>query len=138
MKKDLDRLRVFLELVPPEKRVALEFRNASWFEDDVFDLLRTHDAALCVAETGSEDDDEDGDSEPVPLVATASWGYLRLRRDDYTDADLSAWAERIAAQPWSEAYVFFKHDEAGMGAKLALRFIELNGRTTGRTPQGGG
>ena len=91
LKKDLDRLRAFLDLVPADRQVALEFRNASWFEDDVFEALRAHDAALCVAET--EPDDKEGASEPVPLVATASWGYLRLRRDDYTDADLAAWAD---------------------------------------------
>jgi len=124
MKKDSDRLRAFLELVPKERRVALEFRNASWFEDDVFDVLRAHDAALCVAETGSDDDDESA-SEVVPLVATASWGYLRLRRDDYTDADLHAWAERIAAQPWSDAYVFFKHEDEGAAPRLAQRLLEL-------------
>ena len=128
MKKDLDRLRVFLELVPKDRRVALEFRNASWFEDDVYELLRAHDAALCVAETGKEDDDEDGDGQPVPLIATASWGYLRLRRDDYTDADLAAWAERIAAQPWSDAYVFFKHEDEGAAPRLALRLMDLAAR----------
>jgi uncharacterized protein YecE (DUF72 family) len=122
MKKDLDRLRVFLELVPQQRRVALEFRNASWFEDDVLELLHAHDAALCVAETGN---DEDDGSEPVPLIATASWGYLRLRRDDYTDADLCSWAGRIAAQPWSDAYVFFKHEDEGAAPKLALRLMEL-------------
>jgi uncharacterized protein YecE (DUF72 family) len=125
MKKDLDRLRAFLELVPKARRVALEFRNASWFEDDVFDLLRAHDAALCVAETGSDDDDDESASEPVPLVATASWGYLRLRRNDYADADLRAWAERIGAEPWSEAYVFFKHEDEGAAPRLALRLMEL-------------
>jgi uncharacterized protein YecE (DUF72 family) len=124
-KKDLDRLRVFLELVPKDRRVALEFRNASWFEDDVYELLRAHDTALCIAETGSEDDDEEGASEPVPLVATASWGYLRLRRDDYTDADLNAWAARIATQPWSDAYVFFKHEDEGAAPRLALRLMAL-------------
>jgi uncharacterized protein YecE (DUF72 family) len=128
MKKDLDRLRVFLELVPKERRVALEFRHASWFEDDVFELLRAHDAALCVAETGSEDDEDEG-SEPVPLVATASWGYLRLRRDDYTDANLRSWAERIAGQSWSDAYVFFKHEDEGAAPKLALRLMELGSQT---------
>ncbi len=127
MKKDLDRLRIFLDQVPPERRVALEFRNASWFEDDVFDLLRAHDAALCVAETGGGDDDEDEASEPVPLVATASWGYLRLRREDYTDADLEAWAARIAAQTWSDAYVFFKHEDTGAAPRTALRLMELVG-----------
>ena len=124
MKKDLDRLRVFLERVPKGRRVALEFRNASWFEDDVFELLRAHDAALCVAETGGEDDADEG-SEPVPLIATASWGYLRLRRDDYADADLRAWAERIAAQPWSDAYVFFKHEDEGAAPRLARRLLDL-------------
>ena len=128
MKKDLERLRIFLELVPQARRVALEFRNASWFEDDVYDLLRAHDTALCIAETGSEDgkdDDEDGGSEPAPLTATASWGYLRLRRDDYTDADLRSWAARIAAQPWSDAYVFFKHEDEGAAPKLAKRLMDL-------------
>ncbi len=126
MKKDLDRLRAFLDLVPRDRRVALEFRNASWFEDDVFELLRAHDVALCVAETGKQDGDEqDGDSEPVPLIATASWGYLRLRRDDYADADLEAWAGRIAREPWSDAYVFFKHEDEGAAPRLALRLMAL-------------
>jgi uncharacterized protein YecE (DUF72 family) len=123
MKKDLDRLRIFLELVPQDRRVALEFRHASWFEDDVFDLLRAHDAALCFAETGSED--EEGESLSVPLVATTGWGYLRLRREDYTDADLQSWAKRINAQPWSEAYVFFKHEDEGAAPRLAQRLLEL-------------
>jgi uncharacterized protein YecE (DUF72 family) len=125
MKKDLTRLVDFLALVPKDRRVALEFRNASWFEDDVFEALRAHDAALCVAETGSEDK-EDG-NQTVPLVATAGWGYLRLRRDDYTDADLAAWAQRIGAQPWSEVYVFFKHEDEGAAPKFALRLMEVMG-----------
>ena len=60
LKKDLDRLRTFLDLVPAERRVALEFRNASWFEDDVFEALRAHDAALCVAETEPKDKEGGG------------------------------------------------------------------------------
>jgi uncharacterized protein YecE (DUF72 family) len=125
LKKDLDRLRAFLDLVPADRKVALEFRNASWFEDDVFEALRAHDAALCVAET--EPDDKEGGKEP-PLVATASFGYLRLRRDDYTDVDLAAWAARIASQGWSEAYVFFKHEDEGAAPKLALRLMEASER----------
>jgi uncharacterized protein YecE (DUF72 family) len=124
MKKDLDRLRVFLELVPRERRVALEFRHASWFEDDVFELLRAHDAALCYAETDSGDDE--GASLSVPLVATASWGYLRLRRENYTDADLESWAARIDAQPWSEAYVFFKHEDTAAAPLTARRLMQLS------------
>jgi uncharacterized protein YecE (DUF72 family) len=127
MKKDLDRLRTFLDLVPENRRVALEFRNASWFEDDVLEALRERDAALCVAET--EKDYAEGDSGAVPLVATASWGYLRLRRDDYADADLEAWAARIRGQGWSEAYVFFKHEDEGAAPKLALRLMELSARS---------
>ena len=61
----------------------------------------------------------------MPLIATASWGYLRLRRDDYADADLRAWAERIAAQPWSDAYVFFKHEDEGAAPRLARRLLDL-------------
>jgi uncharacterized protein YecE (DUF72 family) len=136
LKKDLDRLRTFLDLVPPDRRIALEFRNASWFEDDVFEALRAHDTALCVAET--EPDDKEGGNETAPLIATASWGYLRLRRDDYADADLASWAERIRGQGWSEAYVFFKHEDQGAAPRLALRLIELNGRITGQTIQAAG
>ena len=131
LKKDLDRLRSFLDLVPADRRVALEFRNASWFADDVFEALRGHDAALCVAET--DPDDKEAGSEPVPLVKTASWGYLRLRRASYTDADLQAWAARIGGQGWSEAYVFFKHEDEGAAPKLALRLMELGGRSAGQS-----
>jgi uncharacterized protein YecE (DUF72 family) len=125
LKKDLDRLRTFLDLVPADRRVALEFRNASWFEEDVFEALRARDAALCVAET--EPDDKEGSNETVPLVATASWGYLRLRRENYADADLAAWAGRIRGQDWSEAYVFFKHEDDGTAPKFALRLMEVVG-----------
>jgi uncharacterized protein YecE (DUF72 family) len=123
MKKDLDRLRVFLELVPKDRRVTLEFRHTSWFEDDVFELLRAHDAALCHAETDA--DDKEGESLSVPLVATASWGYLRLRHENYTDADLERWAARIRAQSWSEAYVFFKHEDTAAAPLTARRLMDL-------------
>jgi uncharacterized protein YecE (DUF72 family) len=125
MKKDLDRLRAFLDLVPEDRRVALEFRNVTWFEDDVLEALRANDAALCYAETDSGDDD--GSNEPAPLVATASFGYLRLRRADYGDRDLEAWAERIRGHGWSEAYVFFKHEDAGTAPQFARRLMEIVG-----------
>jgi uncharacterized protein YecE (DUF72 family) len=125
LKKDLDRLRTFLDLVPADRRVALEFRNASWFDDEVFEALRARDAALCVAET--EPDDKEAGSERAPLVATASWGYLRLRRENYGDADLAAWAGRIRSQGWSEAYVFFKHEDDGTAPKFALRLMQVMG-----------
>jgi uncharacterized protein YecE (DUF72 family) len=123
LKKDVDRLRTFLALVPPDRRVALEFRHASWFEDDVFEALRAHDAALCMTET--DPDEKEGGEERAPLVATASWGYLRLRRENYGDADLAAWTERIRGQGWSEAYVFFKHEDDGTAPTFALRLLRV-------------
>ena len=116
-RKNLEVLGDFLGRLGPV-RAAFEFRHETWFEDPVYELLRAHGAALCLADT------EEG--EP-PQVATAPWGYLRLRRPDYDDARLSAWAERVRAQPWEEAYVFFKHEDEGKGPELAGRFRELAG-----------
>ena len=117
LKKDATRLREFLSLVPAGRRVAVEFRNATWFDDEVYETLRSHGAALCVA-----DSEEHGAD---PLVATAPWGYLRLRRQDYTEEGLARWAGRIREQAWQEVCVFFKHEDAGRGPELAARFLEL-------------
>jgi uncharacterized protein YecE (DUF72 family) len=114
LKKDLPRLQAFLGTIPADRRAAFEFRHASWFEDDVFDALREARAALCVAE-----DEELA----TPLVPTAGWGYLRLRRQDYDDAAVGAWAEKVRGQAWSDAYVFFKHEDAGSGPRLAGEFL---------------
>jgi uncharacterized protein YecE (DUF72 family) len=102
LKKDLARLTDFLGRVPRTWRAALEFRHESWFDEEVYDELRAHDAALVTV-------DEDEGS--TPLVPTASWGYLRLRRAEYEDSGLAEWAQRIKAQPWTEAFAFLKHDE---------------------------
>jgi uncharacterized protein YecE (DUF72 family) len=115
-KKDVPRLRDFLALMPP-RRAAFEFRHPSWFEDEVYAVLKERGAAWCVADTGEEGD--------PPFVSTADWGYLRLRRVEYGEGDLAAWAERVGSQSWGEAFVFFKHEEAGTGPKLAARFLEL-------------
>ena len=119
MKKDVERLRGFLEVRPRRPAAAFEFRHPSWYDDEVLDSLRARDAALCLADT---DDGED-----APPVATARWGYLRLRRAAYGEAELETWGERIRGLGWDEAFVFFKHEEAGTGPKLAARFIELAG-----------
>lgn len=105
LRKDMDRLRAFLASVPRTWRAAMEFRHASWFTDEVYDALREHDIAL----VGVEEHESEGPG--APLVPTATWGYLRLRRTDYTDDMLKGWVERIRGQPWQEAYVFLKHDE---------------------------
>jgi uncharacterized protein YecE (DUF72 family) len=116
-KKDVPRLRAFLALLKPGCRAALEFRHPSWFDDEVFGLLREHRAALCVADAG--------DDLEVPFVATADWGYLRLRRPDYDGKALKVWAARMQAQGWRDCFVFFKHEDAGKGPQLASRLLEL-------------
>jgi uncharacterized protein YecE (DUF72 family) len=116
MKKDVERLRSFLALLPPDERVAFEFRHETWNDEEVRDVLRARDAALCQADT---------DEEPVTnLTPTASWGYLRLRRAEYPGAQLDAWAERIRTQPWSSAWVFFKHEDEGRGPAFAAELKE--------------
>ena len=125
-RKDVARLRELLSVIPRERRVALEFRHDSWLDDEVFAALRDHDAALCAADT-----DETVDPDLV-LVPTASWGYLRLRRTEYSDEQLAAWVERVAAQAWSDGYVFFKHEDEGKGPAFAKRFMQAM-QTAGST-----
>jgi uncharacterized protein YecE (DUF72 family) len=115
--KDVPRLRAFLALLPPECRVAFEFRHPSWFDDEVYEALRHCGVALCLA-------DEDGRLQ-VPTVATTTWGCLRLRRLDYDDAALKAWLGCVQAQDWRDAFVFFKHDDEAKGLHLAQRFLAL-------------
>jgi uncharacterized protein YecE (DUF72 family) len=105
LKKDLTRLQNFLGRLPRHWSAAMEFRHPTWFDDEVYALLRARDVALVAVD---EDESEGGGS---PLEATASWGYLRLRRSSYHRISLEEWAERIRTQPWSEAYVFLKHEE---------------------------
>jgi uncharacterized protein YecE (DUF72 family) len=116
-KKDLGRLRDFLALLPADPPAAFEFRHESWFDPEVYDALREKAAVLCAADT-----DESGD-EGAPVVPTADWGYLRLRRADYDDAALRAWVQRVRTQPWTRCFVFFKHEDAGKGPALAARFL---------------
>jgi len=116
LKKDLALLDDVLGALPPDRRIVLEFRHASWQDDEVYELLRTHSAIICVA---------DFDEGETPLVSTAKCGYLRLRRQNYDERELRAWAERIAAQPWALAYVYFKHEDEGLGPKFAQQFIDL-------------
>src|SRR4029079_14757684 len=89
MKKDLPRLEAFLALLPADHRAAFEFRNETWFADDVYAALQGAGASLCFSER--EDD------APPPLVETAPWGYVRLRLENYSDADLAQWAQRMRA-----------------------------------------
>jgi uncharacterized protein YecE (DUF72 family) len=118
LKKDVALLEAFLDVLPGGRPVALEVRSSSWHDDEVYAALRARDVALCIAER-----DDAGKS--TPFVATASFGYLRLRREDYGDAELEAWAARIREQPWSVAYVFFKHEDEAAAPRTAQRLLEL-------------
>ena len=118
--KDLERLQNFLALLPTTWKSAWEFRHASWFDEDVFAALKAHNAALVIAETEPEES-----GLVVPFQPTADWGYLRLRKVQYTDDDLRAWVLRLRTAPWTDACVFFKHEDAGTGPRLAARFLEL-------------
>jgi uncharacterized protein YecE (DUF72 family) len=115
LQKDLPRLEAFLALLPADRRYTIEFRHESWFADDTYDLLRSRDIPMCIIEQPDF---------ASPVVATASWGYLRLHRFDYDAALHESWAKTIADQPWSDAYVFFKHDEGvGSGPPAVDAFI---------------
>jgi uncharacterized protein YecE (DUF72 family) len=110
-------LEEFLALIPGNVSCAFEFRSKSWFKDEILELLRAKGCSLCTADT----DEKPADG----IISTADWGYLRLRRSDYTEDDLVQWLDRILAQKWERAFVFFKHEEEARGPELARRFREL-------------
>jgi len=117
LKCDVARLEAFLALMPADVQPAFEFRHDSWFIEEVWSLLRARGVALCIADAGDRS---------TPVVATASYGYLRLRDEGYTPDDLDHWAGVVAAQAgtWDDAWVFFKHEEEGKGPEFARAFID--------------
>ena len=126
LKKDVARLAAFVERLPSDHRAAFEFRNDTWFDDEVYAVLKSAGAALCLSERE--------DNAPPPLVPTGTFGYVRLRLESYSEADLAAWAERLAAMAWP-AYVYFMHEPTApayaaalMGGRNALRMIRHAGR----------
>ena len=111
LQKDVDRLKAFVALLPADRRFTIEFRHESWFDDVVFEVLKAHDIAMCVAES---------EEFRCPSVATATWGYLRLHRQDYDDGMLEDWQLRVGEHAWKDAYVFFKHDYIDGAGPLAV------------------
>jgi uncharacterized protein YecE (DUF72 family) len=124
LRGDAPLLSAFLGELPKGMRAAFEFRHASWFTDDVFTILRTHNIALCIADT---------DDLKTPVLSTADYAYFRLRRVNYTEKDIADWAEQILSltPEDSHTFVYFKHEEAGVGPKFAQSLIK---RTGGRPP----
>jgi uncharacterized protein YecE (DUF72 family) len=118
-KKDATRLLEFLALLPKGSRSAFEFRHETWFDEEIFELLKKHKAALCIAEADNE--------LKVPFVSTTDWGYLRLRREDYSDAELKGWVKKVQKHDWSDAFVYFRHEDTAKGPRFAKRFVELAG-----------
>jgi uncharacterized protein YecE (DUF72 family) len=116
-KKDATRLRDLLGWLPKRSRAAFEFRHETWFDEEIFELLKKHKVALCVAEADNE--------LKVPFVSTTDWGYLRLRRENYSDAELKGWVKKVQKQDWSDAFVYFRHEETAKGPRFAKRFVEL-------------
>jgi uncharacterized protein YecE (DUF72 family) len=119
-KKDVSVLAAFLDLLPSEIKSAFEFRHESWFDEQVFTTLRTRNAALCVA---------DSEKLRTPVVVTADYGYFRLRDESYTEADIERWAAIIAKQQKEsgDVYVYFKHEESGIGPKFATLLMAILG-----------
>jgi uncharacterized protein YecE (DUF72 family) len=117
-KKDTLLLADFVNSFPTGMRAAFEFRHQSWFEDEAFNALQAQNVALCIADT---------EDLTTPQIATADYGYLRLRREDYTEDDVKRWTEFVRGQGgrWSDAFIYFKHEEAGIGPKLAKQMMEI-------------
>jgi len=116
-KKDVDVLSSFLRELP-STHAAFEFRHESWFNDEIYELLKSRNIALCIADTETIE---------TPKTITANYGYLRLRREDYQRIDVERWAKFVREQEadWQHVFVYFKHEESGIGPKLAQQMMQL-------------
>ena len=126
-KKDLAVFDAFLLDLPPGARAAFEFRHASWFDDELYERLRARNLALCIA---------DSEKLSTPVVATADYGYFRLRDEGYTTDAINEWARVIREHEgvWKDTYVYFKHEEAGKGPEFAVSLMGGLGRTPQVSP----
>jgi len=118
MKKDLKLLETFLKVLPADTPAVFDFRHPTWFDEEMGELLRSQNRVFCMS-----------DIEELPEsyeYRTADWGYVRLRRERYTEAELVQLSKRIKAQKWKDTYVFFKHEDEGTGPKLAEQFVMLS------------
>ena len=118
-RRETAQLREFVSHLPSGMRAAFEFRHPSWLEPEVYAALAAGNCALVLSET---------DESSPPVEWTADWAYLRLRKTSYSNAELETWHARLAAAPVDEAFVYFKHEDEGVGPKLAAAFLELDRR----------
>jgi len=117
-KKDLVVLNEFLALLPPKVTAAFEFRHESWIDEHVFDLLRSRNIALCIA---------DSETLETLLVTTATYAYLRLRDEGYEEADIAKWTDTASAlsERATDVFVYFKHEDEGKGAAFGQQMMRL-------------
>lgn len=122
VRRDDAKLAAFLAAWPREVPLTVELQDPSWHVDEVFGALAAAGAVTCATELPE-------DAAPPTLRRTGPFLYLRLRRHDYTSEELAAWARRL--EPFLadglDALVFFRHDEVGRGAELALELQDLLG-----------
>jgi len=120
-KCDLAAFDAFLDDLPPRVRAAFEFRHPSWWDAPVFERLEARGLALCIADSAESH---------APFVATAEYGYLRLRDEGYSEEQLAEWARRVRGTArWRDAFVYFKHEAEGKGPEFGAAFTRLVQRT---------
>ena len=117
-KKDSGLLADFLTLLPKDIPAAFEFRNESWLCDETYSQLEKAGFALCIAESADMS---------TPVIKCAPYGYFRLRREDYVEADLQRWADKIEALKLEDAFVYFKHEDDAKGPAYAAVFGKITG-----------
>lgn len=117
LRRNVAVLEQFLACLPEGTRAAFEFRHDSWHDEEVFAALRRRNIALCIA---------DSEKMSTPLVVTADYGYFRLRDEGYQPADITAWGAKIdeLSGGWKDVFVYFKHEEQGIGPAFAKMLRE--------------
>ena len=115
VKFDAALLKDFLAGLPRKAPATFEFRHESWFNDEVYGLLREANAALCQAESEKLD---------TPQVETADFVYLRLRKEDYSAATIAKLKKRLQQLLEKRTvFVYFKHEDTPEGAINAERLL---------------
>ena len=113
LKCDVDRLREFVKVLPQGMRAAFEFRHESWFNEDVYAVLRGVGVALCAAESEKIES---------PEIETASFYYLRMRKPPFQLKAIEQKVRRLAKD--ADVYVYFKHEDTPEGALNAVKLLE--------------